>query len=278
MFVFFALRANKPKLKRVDRYIATSAYQKDVFSTSLGLNQDDIVVVPNGIDLSRFYPGVSRKSFVETQCTSFRKDYHEHMIVHVGRLSADKIDAPVAILSAARTIVSEFPDAVIWIVGSGEYYHHLDLLAKKINEDLQKRVIVIAGAVADACMPVVMDQAEVVIGVGRVAYEAMACGKAVVVAGTSRGPFGGNYGGVVTPSNVAELEAHNFSGRNARDVTNREKIADDCIRLLCDKEYRLDLGRFGRSYVEREHNVENVAARIEDVYREVLGKEARLAK
>ena len=277
LFVFFALKVNKPNLRKVDRYIAISPYQMDVFRRSLGFDEDKVVLIPNGIDLSRFYPGVS-ESFVPIECAALMKGHHERRVVHVGRMSVEKMDAPLAILEAARTIVSKFPDTVIWIVGSGEYYHRLSSLGTKVNEDLKKDVVVFTGPVAVACMPAVLDRATVIIGVGRVAYEAMACGKAVIVAGSARGPLGGNYGGVVSPSNVADLEVHNFSGRNARNVTNGQRIADDCIRLLGDDEYRLKIGGFGRSYIETEHSLEAVAARVEDLYLDLLAKKGRTAK
>jgi glycosyltransferase involved in cell wall biosynthesis len=98
----------------------------------------------------------------------------------------------------------------------------------------------------------------------------MACAKPVVIAGDTVGPFGGNFGGIVTPNNVNALRSHNFTGRNSTERTTAPKIAEACIRLLGDQESSRCLGDFGRKYVEREHDIEKKAKDIVRLYQESL--------
>ena len=156
------------------------------------------------------------------------------------------------------------------MVGDGPLIDYVKQLAKNINERLGKSVIVITGFVKNNEMPRIVMYADIIVGVGRVALEGMACGKPVVIAGTSVGPYGGNYGGIVTELTVDELSTHNFSGRNSHDTTSPEKIANDCIQLLNDERYRSILGRFGREYVERQHDMKEVIQKVDETYHSVI--------
>jgi hypothetical protein len=98
----------------------------------------------------------------------------------------------------------------------------------------------------------------------------MACKKAVIVAGTSIGPFGGNYGGIIRESNVNELSVHNFSGRNSVKKTTAEKMAQDCLCLLENKKYRSSLGFFGQKFVKQEHDISKAIQKLENVYQDVI--------
>lgn len=271
LLVYLFLRLNKSRLKQVDKFVAISPYQRRVYSKYLGLNETDIAVIPNSVDVQKFS---STKYNSENTRREFEKKLGVHhdtnKIIHISRLAHEKLNSIEGIVNATPKIAKKFPHTQVLIVGNGEYFDRVARLARKVNQRLKKQAIIMTGSVKDDDMPKIMSLADIVIGVGRVALEAMACGKPVVIAGTLVGPFGGNYAGIVTKSNVDELRAHNFSGRNSFEKTTPDKIVEDCIGLLEDAEYRLSLGSFGREYVEQEHDIRIVVRKVEAVYLDVI--------
>jgi len=267
--VYLFLRLNKSRLKRVDKFIAISQYQKSVFARETGLNETGIVVIPNSVDCEKFSLSKSANEKTKRELDKLGLNHCANRIVHISSLNANKLSSIKGIINAAPKIVEKFPHTQILIVGDGGLFNDVARLARRVNQRLRKQVIIMTGFVKNDDMPKIMSFADIVIGVGRGALEAMACGKPVVIAGTSIGPFGGNYGGVVTKCNVNELSAHNFSGRNSFEKTTPEKIAQDCMGLLEDEEYRSSLGIFGRKYVEQEHDIRKAVQKLEDVYNDV---------
>ena len=270
LMVYYALKMNRPKLKQVDRFIAISSFQKSIFCKYLGLNDNDIVVIPNAVDLKKFSPSTCIKQSERVYERQLGVKSGSNKIVYVSRFSLDKLNAILNVINATPKIIKEFSNTQILLVGGGESFDYANKVAEKINHQLGRKTIIMTGAIKDGGVPKVMRLADVVIGVGRVSLEAMACGKPVIIAGSTPGPFGGNYGGIVTPSNIAELKVHNFSGRNSFERTTPHKIAEACVRLLTDKEYRLFLGRFGREYVEKEHDARKIVRQVEAVYRDAI--------
>jgi glycosyltransferase involved in cell wall biosynthesis len=266
LLVYSALKINRPKVKEIKRFIAISSFQKTVISRNLGLNNDAVVVISNPIDLKKFSPSACTKELIRRYEKELGVNFGSNKIVHISRLSIDKLSSVLNVIHATPKIITEFPNTQILLVGDGEFFDYVNKIARKIDHRLGKPAIIVTGAIKGEDMPKIIALGDIIIGVGRVALEAMACGKPVIVAGSLIGRYGGNYGGVITPNNVSRLRVHNFSGRNSYERTTPQNIAKDCIRLLADEKCRLSLGRFGREYVEREHDIKDIVNQVEDVY------------
>jgi glycosyltransferase involved in cell wall biosynthesis len=273
--VYLLLRLSKSKLKQIDKFIAISPHQSKVFVEQAGLDKRKSVVIPNSVDTAQFSSVKHLNEKTKMELEKLGVDQSAVKIVHVSSLNSNKVSSIEAIVNSAPIIVERFPHVQILIVGDGPLLKHVTELAEKANQQLGKRVVVMTGFVKNDEMPAMMSISDIVVGVGRVAVEAMACGKPVIIAGTSVGPFGGNYGGIVTQYNVNELSDHNFSGRNSREKVTPEKIAKDCIRLLEDGNYRLAVGISGREYVERNRDTNEVVQRVEEVYRDTIEENER---
>ncbi len=268
--VYLFLKLNKSRLKQVDKFIAINQYQKNVFTKQTGLDESDVVVIPNSIDCEKFSLIKLADERTKRELEKLGLDFRANKIVHIGSLNANKLSSIEGIISATPKIIDKFPHTQVLIVGDGERFNYVAELAERVNQQLRKQVVIMIGYVKNDDMPKMMGVADIVIGVGRVALEAMACGKPVIIAGTSIGPLGGNYAGIAGKSNLYELAAHNFSGRNSSEKTTSEKLAEDCIALLEDEEYRSSSSIFGMKYVEREHDIRKAIRKLEDVYHEVI--------
>lgn len=113
--------------------------------------------------------------------------------------------------------------------------------------------------------------AEVVIGAGRVALEAMACGRPVVILGAQdRDVF---IGGWVESSSWERLARTNFTargaGRHARDLER------DLALVLQEPGRAAEWGTIGRHLVCDKYSLPAVCAEIEKVYQLVVQERAR---
>jgi glycosyltransferase involved in cell wall biosynthesis len=235
----FSFRLNP--LRQTHGIISTSLEQKEALSEEF----KEIVVIPLPINLDKFFPissvGMTKKlgrriSFFNTNASR---------------------PAVYSLLESAPRISELFGDAKIVI--SGWYPKYFELLnsIRKINEKIGSDIILLAGFEED--MPKALNQADVVIGIGMVAAEAMACGKPVIVASAS-------FGGIVSEQNVAELRKYNFTGRNSNIPTDAENIFKSISLLLNNENYAKYLGEFGRRYAEKEFGLDKIAAQVELVY------------
>ena len=71
---------------------------------------------------------------------------------------------------------------------------------------------------------------DICVGLGRSAYESLACGRCVVVY-DARGYNGDKYDSIVTRENIGELLRNNLSGRRFNKPFNKTKILDGIDKL-----------------------------------------------
>lgn len=106
--------------------------------------------------------------------------------------------------------------------------------------------------------------ADVVVGTGRAAFEAMLAERPVIVVG-NRG-----FAGVVDEDSIDDIAWYNFSGRNQRHNLSEEESVDLISKaieeLLDDDQRRVALGEFSRSYVERYLDVRTTVDALEELY------------
>src|SRR5439155_10377457 len=99
-----------------------------------------------------------------------------------------------------------------------------------------------------------LNDADIVIGKGRVIVEALACGRAAYVYDT----FGSD--GWVTPDSYARLEADNFSGQTGSPPV-------DVARLRSDLElYRPDMGAANRELAVVNHSANRHAVELVELF------------
>jgi len=216
-----------------------------------------------GIEENREYLGSLREK-------GFDMGEHTKKVGILGRLDEDKRNSIISSMLAMPIIRKDIQTAQLVVAGDGAIASEVQQLAAKINGETGSFVVAVIGH--EERPERLMNVCDVILGVGTVAIEAMACEAAVIVAGHRVGPQGGSFGGVVSPENVKELAGYYFTGRNGREETSPEVIAEACTELLRHDEYRNRLGVFGRQFVEEFCNVDKTVLSIENIYRGILGK------
>jgi len=239
-------------IRQIHSIISTSVEQKAALPKDLR----GVAVISLPIDLDRFFPysDINTKKSYEHRISFFNSGAPNPVVYHLIELTP--------------RILKRFGNVKILIVGWYSKYREVVETVSKLNEEIGREMIILTGFVEDT--PKIMNQADIVIGVGMVAVEAMACGKPVIVAGPRTGPYGGSFGGIIDEQNVEELRRYNFTGRNSDIVTDAEVLFRSISELLSDEHYMKCLGEFGRRYTEKKFEPAKIGKQVEEVYKHAL--------
>jgi len=234
----------------VDRVIAVSEAARAFLISGKGYDARKIVVVPNGRDLSIFRPGAGggavRKELGIDRVTP--------LVGVVGRLEEQK--GHVYLLDAWPSVLTEFPDARLLLVGEGSRRGALEGRARDLGVASS---VLFAGFRADA--PRVLDALDVLAlpslyeGMPLTAIEASAMAKPVVataVDGTPEVIREGRTGRLVPPRDPGALS------RALRSVL-RDSIGAE------------QMGRAGRDFVINRFDLARQVDATARVYRETAG-------
>jgi len=235
-----------------DRIICVSEYVKQD-KIAQGINPQKLVVIRNGIDLSRF-------DFLETfSCEAVRAEVGipagAPLLGTISRLSPQKDVS--SLVGAMPGVWERFPDAHCLIVGDGPLLAEAKQAAAQIN---QSGRIVFAGYRSDALkLLAAMDIFCLVSlweGMPLVVMEAMACSLPVICT-----PVGGTL----------EIVAENESAL-VIPFRNPPAIASAALKILSDRELKKSLGQRGRELLdEKGFATTRVAQQVQEIYRQALG-------
>lgn len=243
-----------------DWVIAVSGDVKEHLVKRFGVDGGRIRVVPNGIDVDLFRPDVSWRS-LQDQFGAVGAP----RIVHIGRQTGPNAAVALALCDALPQVLDRFPAATLWIVGEGDGLPEIEQKAGAMNRWAGRRVALVTGGRTDT--PAIFSLADVVVGVARVALEAMACSRPVVVAGE------GGYQGILTEQQMESLRVANFTARGSLQHIQPDLLARDLLVLLEDEALRVKLGEAGRRLVLEHLSIERMAAEVLEVYQQVLKRE-----
>lgn len=227
------------------RVIAVTKIEAEQYK-SMGVGEDRIEVVPNGIDLSEFDNLPERGNFRK----KYGLDDSQRTILYLGRI--DRIKGLDLLAEAFAGLSKKLTEARLVIVGPEDGY--LSSLKKLItNLEISNNVLFIGPlygqeklqAYVDADVYVLPSSYEIF---GITVLEACACGTPVIV--TDRCGIAdiidGKAGLVVPPE--------------------RDALSTAIAAILRDKERAQEFGEKGKSLVRENFNWERIAGQVENVY------------
>jgi glycogen synthase len=232
---------------RADQVIACSAYMRDHVADVYGIEEERIVVIPNGIDRADLQP------WDENEMRDLRAEFakpHEKLVLLVGRLVYEK-GFQIA-LEAMPRVIDQLRDVRFLVAGSGTHERELRAQATQLGLDGHGGFL---GWIGDDVLHTLYRIADLTVvpsiyePFGLVALEAMASGCPCLVADT---------GG------LREVVPHEEVGLRFRS-RDPESLADVAIRVLADD----DLGRriVAEAYEHvRSFDWADVADRTHEVY------------
>lgn len=219
-----------------------------------------IRMIPNGIDTATFHTKLNKNHW--------RKALYlpsaAQILVYAGRFSPDKYPIAIKVIQAAERIATSNHQFIAVLVGPGSQRTHLKQLAAQVNQRLGRTAIIIRPPMTR--IQHAYFAADVVIGTGRVALEAMACAKPVISAGVA------GYGGIVQQKNMNQLIKCHFGDHGAVAPISTEKLSSDINSLLSNPNRARDFGKIGMRTVKRQFSVNNVGSQLLQLYKEIDGR------
>lgn len=238
-----------------ERIVAVSESLLAHMRTDLGIPPARTRLIRNVLDLERFTARPGRASIRPSLGLN-----GERVIALVSRLSRGKAEVARFFIGQVFELVrATVRDATLLVVGGMRMPADFAELVARTNTRLGGSIHLVGhqSNVADY-----LQAADVVVGSGSVAMEALAMSRPVVALGEAA------YLGVVSDCCAEEGQSSFFGDHTVPEPRDAAQVADDIIALLNDGERRAELGRWGRTFVEETYSVERVGRQFDEVYRQ----------
>ncbi|RQW86056.1 MAG: hypothetical protein EHM79_10335 [Geobacter sp.] len=246
--------------------IVFSEEQKQKMVSTFGWPSERVAVVRTRLDLKQITSNDYRMTDEEAQAIGL--DPNLQKVMMISSFDGTKIRSIHKVLDAAEMLFEKgFEFQLVMIGGKGELHAKAKARGETINQKFGSKRILMTGPVMKAFK--LLQRAEIVLGVGRSAFEGMAFARPTLIVGEN------GFAGVVSPEEVGDIAWYNFSGRNQISDNSVEILTKEIGRLLADQNRRTALGEFGREYVFREIDVVRGANRIADIYQKMMDHEVR---
>lgn len=212
-------------------------------------NGIESIMIPNGIATDYFQPmdGSALRP-------NYNLDAASPVVVYAARMAWEKAEICMQLINACRSVRREaIPNLQVLIAGGGPDLFRVVEHAHSIHTN--------EGAFYIHCLGEQLDLrpmfaiADCVVGTGRVAMEAMACGRPVIAAGT-RGMVG-----IVTPARYEQAIRCHFGDHDADRPITMDALTASITAVLSAPEWARALGRDGRERIVRDFDIHAIAHR-----------------
>ena len=240
--------------------IAVSEDIKKYLMDNYNMPEENINVTINGIDTEKF------SAYAE--CDDIRKEFgiqeNDNVIVYVSRMDEDRSLAAKKLIEISGELDEKIESLKILVVGGGNDYDNVNKLARIYNDKAGRELISLTGARTDINKLVAVG--DLFVGVSRAALEAMACEKAVVIAGNE------GYIGLFDETKLPVGIQTNFCCRGCEETT-AEKLKSDILRYfnMSDEEKKA-LGKYSRNIILEKYSVKKMVDDNVFAYEKVLNK------
>jgi len=238
-----------------EKTIAVSQDIKEYLIKYFRVRENKIVVIPNGIDTNVFSPGTEAGKKKEKEDTV--------KITLISRLDGELANVALNLITACARVAGTAPAFKLAIVGDGDNRMKVEKCARNFNANRGKEVVTLLGARTDVNK--IMSASDLVVGVSRVALEAMACTKPVLLAG----PQG--FGGLMDRSNLKTFQEDNYTARSSSEKATVENLTAGLIQFFARPvSWRTEIGQLQRQLIIDEYSSLYMAKQIAGIYEEVM--------
>lgn len=242
------------------RTIAVSEDIKTYLWDNYQIPGEQVTVTINGIDTEKFSPAVSGEKV--RRALGIPAD--SLCVASVSRLDDSRAFAARCLIEVAPELIRRFPGIHLLIAGGGDVYEELLARAKEVNAAAGYEALHLPGARTD--VNEIVAAGDVFVGVSRAALEAMAGGKAVIIAGNE------GYHGIFTPEKLEEAILGNFCCRGLPACTPEALLRDLTDLLRAGRETWDAQGAYNRQVIFDHYSVARMAEDALQVYRQVWPK------
>ena len=207
----FSVSYLKRKLSRWgSRSIAVSEDLGEYLAQGYGIAKENISVIPNGVDSSRFYPDI-------------RARQGRTRIVFLSRLDSECSAGAFLLCEIAKRICDSFGRVEIVIGGGGDAFERVSACAARANSSIGFECVKVPGQIED--VPSFLRCADIFVGVSRAAIEAAFCGASVVLCGDE------GFLGLLDENRFSLALGSNFCARGQKRAS-AELLYVEIARLL----------------------------------------------
>ena len=243
-----------------ERTIAVSDDIKAYLWDNYGIPGEHVTVTINGIDTEKFSPAVSG--------AGVRRELNippdAVCVSSVSRLDDSRAFAARCLIDIAPQLAQRFPGLHLLIAGGGDVYDELKAKADAVNAQVGYEMLHLPGARTD--INEIVAAGDVFVGVSRAALEAMAGGKAVIIAGNE------GYHGIFGPEKLDEAMLGNFCCRGLPACTPEGLLADLTELLQSGPAVWAAQGAYNRQVIFDHYSVARMAEDALTAYRQVWRK------
>ena len=237
--------------------IVFSEEQKQKMVKEFGWSPENVEVVRTRLDLKQITS--NDQLLTDDEAISFGLDPVLPKVMMISSFDGTKIRSIHKVLDSVETLFEKNKKfQMVMIGGKGALHEEAMLRGSKICQHFGAKRIVFTGPVIGAYK--LLQRADIVLGVGRSAFEGMAYGRPTLIIGEN------GFAGAVCPEDVEAIAWYNFSGRNQYQDVSSNVLVEQIDALLSDEKRRLQLGKFAQKYVLSEIDVTQGAQRITDIY------------
>ncbi|MEM2218470.1 MAG: glycosyltransferase family 4 protein [Thermoproteota archaeon] len=240
-------------LKNTSKVVALNQFEAEQYKR-MGVPEEKIAVIPNGIDLSE-YSNLPPKGLFKNK---YNIPGEKKIILYLGRIH--RIKGIDFLIKAYAYLTKEIgcKDAILVIVGPDDgYLNEAKTLAKTLNVEGS---VTFTGPLYGRDKLEAYVDAEFYVSSSRyeafpmTILEAYACAKPVIAS---------NLGG------LKDLVLNGETGL-LFETGNFRQLAENMLYLLNNEEKTLEMGLNGRAFVEKNFSIEKVVDRLERLYNEVV--------
>jgi glycosyltransferase involved in cell wall biosynthesis len=219
-----------------------------------GSSENRVRWIPNGIDVHKYSPVANPARYKRI----LHLPKKSKICLYVGRFQSDKWNIARKLILASERLARKNTNFNAVLVGFGSYRNRLVRLAKRVNERLGRIAIYVLPPTTR--VENYYRAATLVVGTGRVALEAMSCGKPVIAAGLA------GYEGMVVPKTLSRSISNQFGDHAAPRHISIPRLSNDIDRLLTHPDLCKFLGNYGRKIVLQRFSIQRVATITRNAY------------
>lgn len=209
--------------QKSDAIISVSEYSANSLIKN-NIQKNKIHVIPNGVDISKFHPGLDAKELT----TKFNG---MNILLYVGPITPRK--GLSYLIEALPKVLTKHENTLLVIVGSGD----IDGLRKLAEEYNVLDHVIFEGFVPEEKLPIYYNACDIFVfpslqeGFGMVLIEAMACGKTVVASNTTAIPEVVGDSGLLVEAKNPEIFASSIINL-LDDIIKRKQLEEKAFNRV----------------------------------------------
>ncbi len=219
--------------------------------------KEKVTIIPNGITITDYKSDENIRE-------DLKISKNDIVLVYCSRLAWDKTLAAENFIFAFFKLAIKYNNIHAVVIGDGEGKFIVERESRMLNKTLGREVIHVIGAKFN-----VMDyylSSDIVIGTGRVAIEAMSCGKPVIAIGNS------GYVGIVNLENKNRQWKTYFGDHDSVEKLDILTIARDLKYLIDNKKERKKIGKWSKKWCKEMFNIELIANDTLSIYKQIIDR------